>query len=294
MAVRNNKKNTRAGLRYVFLYRRDSNGDFVGIDGTEPTNGDQNGTGGGFLVEMPQSLPISNPTPDDIVIDAESGPVRMNDLIGPQQTLTAEMTIGSWDLDLQAYMQGTNAVDKGAGTFGAGLPQNPEIPAMMIIEQNVAKVRGGASDGQPEKNGNIILNATMTWLASADAPNLRSAHINRWSINADPYGFDPTGASFTSATDGTCSMVYRPFNGPYWLDYAAYRGDAAETEFFLPRSVPTDITVSDIVVSVDGEIQTPTTDYTLDTATDKVTFQGGAVPGTDAVIVVLYWWTDEC
>lgn len=303
MPVNNNRKNTRAGFRYYFVYRRDENGDYVNLDGTAPANGNQYGTQGGYEIRMPQSFNFQIPAPEDIFLDSETETVSWGSVLGSQQRLAFETEIGTFDLDLQAAVVSTNVVSKGATEFGSILPKDPQVPSFMVLEQNLAKSHASdGSFGQVLYNGNFMLNVAMSWLGAAEI-SLRTPHVNRYRLECDPYEYTSYGLTMTASVEGTCSKVGEPFNAPYWVDICSYRGDGVEDEFFTPRAMPsTAVAGTNVLVFVGptglGSMveQTPGegNDYTIDPTTNKVDFEAGSVPAAGETIYVFYHWTEEC
>jgi len=292
--VDNVKKTTRVGNRYVFVYRYGASGFPINIDGTTPANGNADGNGGGYQIEMPQDFPLVNPTPDDILLDSEVRPVSFGNLLGPAQRLSPfTAVVGTFDLEFQGWMQGTTPDDEGPNTFGHGLPQDPRVPTVSILQMNKAKVRGGANDGKESYAGNYLLSAQMSWLGAA-AISLRGAHTNQWQIEGDATRYNLTGETFTSAADNTCSLVYRPWHGPCWLDIVTWYGDGAQTTFNFPRQLLTGSVDADVIIAVNRARQTPTTDYVVSVGANNVTFQAGAIPAAGEAIIALYNWCDEC
>ena len=294
MTVKNNLKNTRAGLRYVLAYRKGDDGFITNWDGTDISNGDQNGNTGGVLLEMPQAFPIDDPQPDDIVIDSETVTVSLGGLVGQQNRLPPfDVTIGVFDLSQEAVLQGTSTKTFGAATFGVALPQNPEPPNLILFEQNLGKSHAAATFGQKVVTGNMLLNCEMTPRRTADIA-MRAPHMNRYTVNASSANYLPWGETIVNDNLGTCSAVYSPYVGPYFADITSFRGNAVQTEYFVARNMPSDIVAADVSVVVDRVRQTPTVAYTIDVATNKVTFQAGSIPAAGARIDVFYFWQEVC
>jgi len=283
----------RAGNRYVLAYRRDDDGNFVNIDGTAPAAGDADGTGGGYELYMPQDFPLTLPEPDDIVIDSEVATVSLGNLIGGQARIRFTATISTFDLTFQNEIQGTTLVNDGAYTTVALAPQDPQVPTWMLTQQNYAKVFAGSGvTGQRVCTLRALFNATVTFLESSSI-TMRTEQIGQYLVEADSFRYTPLGE--TVKTYGTCGVVGYAGDFPYFVDFVRFTGDGAETTFNLPRTMPTAaIAGTHVHVSVDRNRQTATTDYTIDTATNTVTFEAGAIPANGSVINVWYPWVIDC
>lgn len=289
--TRNVRATAQAGLREVLMYRFGVDGFYTNFDGTDVVNGDQNGNRGGLSVDMPQDFPIAVPSADDVLITSETATVSFGALLGPMQRLKFPATIGTFDLDQEAALQGTNVVQQGAATFGAGLPSDLDVPTLAISQQSLAKSRqAGSTFGTKLVTGRMLLSCTAS-LIDADTIAMKTPQLNRYEIEADTHPYNSLGETLLGPY-GTCNMVYQKYSGQYFFDYVTFRGDGIETEFFLPRSVPSDLIADDLAITLLRTIQTPTINYTLDVVTGKVVFL--VAPPVGVPITVLYFYTGSC
>jgi len=79
------------------------------------------------------------------------------------------------------------------------------------------------------------------------------------------------------------------------VDFVRFTGNGVQVTYNLPRTLPAAaVAGTDVHVSVDRNRQTATTDYTINTTTNVVTFEAGSIPADGSVINVWYAWMTEC
>lgn len=285
----------RAGNRYVFAYRRGDDGEFVKIDGTAPAAGDQDGTGGGYELYMPQDFPLTFPEPEDIIIDSETGVVSMGNIVGGQTRTRFTATIGTFDLTFHSEIQGTNLVNDGAFTTSALMPLDPQVPTFMLMQQNYSKKYAGSGVlGQRTHTMRVLFNTTLARIGPSSV-TMREAQTDQYLIEADPFRYTPLGETINSTNYGPCGMVGYEADLPHFVDFVRFTGDGVEDEFNFPRALPAAaVAGTDVHVSVDRNRQTATVDYTINTTTNILTFEAGSIPADGAVINVWYAWVADC
>lgn len=281
---------TKAGANICLVGRYGEEGFLTSLDGTAIANGDQDGNGGLTQFPLVKAVPIGIPENESIPITGDDGTAETFSFeAGTLPEFIA--TFGAFDLDHQAYLQGTNVVDYGLIKMGGLLPENPEYPSLMMLIQSKAKAwTPTAQRSQPMYAGYWLLKIQM---APLDADNIeeRAAITNQHKITSARSSYTPWGETINDDNYGTCGLVFIPFHSQYRLDVASFRGDGVEVTFNLPRT-PAVANGTNNFVYVDRTLQTYTADYTISVAASTVIF--GVAPAAGEEITVIYAWEETC
>jgi hypothetical protein len=272
---------TRFGWKSGFIYVYGSSGRIVSFNGTTPTAGDQNGINGGEALDMGITFPHGEPEPT-----TTQAPGFLNDFDGlsfANRDIQFTTTLSAFDLDQIAALQGQNVVQRG-GAYVTGMsPKNQQYPSVALLLHSEAKSRDRATRGQRKVAGLIVMSADMVPYGPDNLEGV-VAQQNRFKIVPSARIRMPWGETFYESVWGDCEYNYALFNHNYQTDIDVWYGDGAETQFFMEREVPDPFDNSNdaLAMYINSTAQDIVTDYTVDAATNSVTF--GVAPASGACI----------
>lgn len=242
-----------------------------------PTAGDTSGQGMKRL-EGAQTFPAQSPEPDIVVVSGDDSPlVSFN--FDPEDLTSGVIAMATQDLDFEAVIQGLTVQTRAGGAFLPQDPSNVTRPNVAIMVQRVAKSWTPGSRGVKKWQGVMVPRAELKPLG-ADIEQ-RTHNPYNYFYNASKTDAYLEGVTFSTGTEGTAQSSIIKWEHDYPFYWHAWRGDNSEDEFDLPFEPAND---SNLLVTVNGQLQVLTTHYTYSSGT--ITFT--TPPATDARIVAVF------
>lgn len=271
-----------AGVDLCFYGPVDNAGIILGANLTPPVNGNPSGSGMRRLKAV-QSITNNLPEGEAVPIPGDNG-TEGQFLFAADETATFTIDAGVFSLVRDAMLQGTKTKRLGNSSITVGVMQPDSLDAadMCFIIQSPAK-KFDAAQGSKAWMGYIIPLGQGT-------PNhrqgfeTRGAGNDRLQVVTNRASQMPDGMAVTEEDLGTLSLTAFPFSSDFPLYYQRWNGDGTATTYtmnFTPGSI------DDIVLTVNGVLQTLTTQYTVNLTTRQITFTTGNLPAADAKIVAL-------
>lgn len=262
---------SRFGWKSGFLYTYGASGYIVNFAGTTPANGNQNGIGGGEALDMGITFPHGEAEPT-----TTQAPGFLNDFDGlsfPNRDIQFTTTLSAFDLDQIAALQSQNVVQMGAAMVTGMSPRNPQYPNVAMLMHSEGKSRDTGTKGQRKVAGLIVMSAEAVPYGPDNLEGV-TAQQNRFKIVPTARRNMPWGQTFYESVWGDCEYNYALFNHNYQTDIDVWYGDGVQTQFFMAREVPDPFTNADdaLAMYINRTAQTIVTDYTVDAATNSVTF----------------------
>lgn len=283
MAV-NVKSGTAAGADWFQYGVLDDSGNLIGGESaTVPTAGDTNGNA---MVQLKgvKDFPLAPVEPESVPVTGDDG-IISKFKFKPADFPENQMTFGLADLDFNALVQSTLVNPEAGWSFGAVQPADPVYRQMVYIVQGNSFSQEIASLNNAEWYGQIILKNQTAPLHRGSFTE-RAAGDFLYSNTMNEAGQTPWGIAFTDVADGTTAMVAMEFFSQYPVTQHRFTGDNIETDYILDLT-PVD-SADWMVVTVDGVLQTYTTDYTITPATKLVAFEVGSIPAAASIIEIFY------
>lgn len=266
------------GLRSLHVLGVDSDGTAIGglTAAAAGASADPYRLYGAF--SMPSAIPEPTrlfPLGDDGVVGVYQFP--SNEL--PSGTLQASAE----DQAFNGAAEGTNVVTLGDWSHGLTNPKDQAFNQFYWIVHKAALT----------VPGNLKRWKTEVFLGSAAFLGQDSNHQGldyyNYSVAYSRMAQYPWGVAMVEGTEGTTSAgSFGGYNAYPWIAGTA-TGDNSTTQFDLLYT-PYEASSDAVVVTVNGTVQTYTTEYAVDTGNKQVNFV--AAPATDAKIVFWYGFTD--
>jgi len=212
--------------------------------------------------------------PESVPVSGDDGPLGAIDF-PPGEVPEWITESGIFDLDIQAALQTTSVQQLGDVQLGAIQPNNPVYPDTAWIYQSKSKKKDSGSDGFKAWSGIIVPIATAVPLGREEMAE-RTAAVDRYKITAQVASKQAWGVTIASGDLGTDGAPLIPFSAENPVTMHVFEGDGAISEFGPLDYTP--VSVGKIVIfEGNGQLLTPTTDYTVDTATKLITRVAGAM-----------------
>lgn len=192
---------------------------------------------------------------------------------------------GVFDLDIQAALQTTAVEQVGDVQMGVLQPNNPVHPDIVWIYNSKSKKKDAGVDGLKAWSGYIVPISSTVPLGR-EAMEGRTAGADRYKVTAQVAGKKPWGVTIVDADLGTDGAPLLPFSSENPVTMHVFKGDGAVSEFGPLDKTPVSVGKT-VIYEGNGQLLTPTVDYTVDVATKLITKVAGALD-TDVLWQVFY------
>ena len=286
------RKFLRAGANRFSFAPYDSDDKLALFGGTSIVNGDQNGNAGTRRVEAVKTVPLGMvPEPETIAWDGDDGYV---DSILVENAAPPEGIglFAEFDLDTEAFLQGSAVKSVGDMATGALLIDKPAYPVLMaIIQGPLAKSLASDSRGLPHTAGYILMNCQMAPM-NASAIASRTATDDQYKLTLGKRVFTPWGETIADSY-ATCEAGVLEFTSEYPIEIQAWKGHGTETVFNLALT-PAEASGDKVPVWVQANLQIygALNDYTVDASAKTITF--AVAPAVGDYIVSMYQFASDC
>jgi hypothetical protein len=265
-----------AGVQNSWWSRINRSGYMIGPSGSE-SNAATEGMRQVLGIKSANPGPVEpeavNITGDDTVLGAID--------FGPNEVPTFIMEAAAFDLDTQAKLQSTLVETLGDIRIGVMQPTNAEYVDIMMIIQAKAKSKDTATDGTKSWMGYLIPVASAVPLGRAEF-NERTPAVDRFKVTVQVASRKPWGVTIADAVLGTTGAPLLPFTSDNPLTMHYLVGNASANTIVLDKT-PVSLAKT-IVHKGNGQLLTPTTDYTLSGSTITLI----ATPTAGQIVEVLY------
>lgn len=242
-----------------------------------PTAGDANGEPMKRL-RGSRTLPVTIPEPERVPVTGD------NEVLAAFQFPGGELPNGILEvavnnMDFNAIAQGTKVRTMGGYSMGSLAPNGNVYPTMCLNLLRQTSKQDAGETGLTGWEGVWIPRCTLTPL-NAEITE-RTFNPYRYAVNINPSDRAMLGYSFTEGIDGATSMAMMDFEGDYPPHQDNWKGNAVRTAFTLSY---TPVTATDVMVALNGVLQTYTAHYTV--AGNVLTML--TAPGSNIVLNSLY------
>lgn len=285
------QKVLRSGLARVSYSPYDTDGNLVKFDTSAVANGEVDGNGGTRRLNGARSLPLNfgGNEPTAITWSGDDGYLD-SILYEAEEAPEAILLVAEFDMEVTAALQSTNTADVMDGKAGVLMPTDPDYPTVMVIaQQTKSKSRESGTQGIALTAGYIVMNAQ---LVPFNAPGVegRTGTDNQYKMVVGKRQQTPWGTTINDDYS-TCEAAIWEFAFEYPIEVQSWRGDDATATFNLSKT-PAEASGDKTFVHIDGVLQAYTTDYTVDTSLNTITFD--SAPSAGANIVAMYQFSAGC
>jgi hypothetical protein len=272
------KGNISAGFDHILIFTKNSSGQIIGSNTTEPTAGSANGNFG-LRLEGAMTIPVGQPDSEFVDVVGDDEPEVQFDF-GAATQPSGNLEVTTRNLFLEAMVKGTTVyspnADINVGTIGA---QGEDLTDLSILLGRQAKTNEPGLRGSKRWELLWIPSVTLRAINQVDWTQRTHGPL-RLSMSVSKGNTFPWGETLYSGNVGTAAANFEPVDAlnPHWVDI--FKGDGAQTVFNLTR-IP--VLSGNEIVTVNKVIDAT---GTITASPNIITF--GGAPANGELIVVFY------
>jgi hypothetical protein len=272
------KGNISAGFDHILVFTKNSSGQIIGSNSTEPVAGAQDGNYG-LRLEGAMTAPVGQPDSEFVDVVGDDEPEVQFDF-GSSTQPSGILEVTTRNLYFEAMIKGTTAYAPNAdilvGTIGAS---GEDLQDLAMLLGRRAKTNEPGLRGSKRWELLWIPSATLRPLNQADWTQRTHGPL-RYSISISKGNTFAWGETMYSGNVGTNAANFEPVSAtnPHWIDI--FKGNGTQTVFNLTR---TPVLSGNEIVTVNKVIDAT---GTITASPNIITFSGP--PANGALIVVFY------